>query len=220
MRSTCRRRDTGIQVKVGGRELDEDIAAIRAVARALRPGVTLAVDANRSWSVQDAMHASAACRDVRVALEQPCASYEEIAVLRGRLAHPVILDEIVESPEVAMRAIVEGVADGFGLKVSRVGGVGPMLAIRDMCRARRVSHTCDDAWGGDITAATCVHIAATVDPSVLAGVWIAAPYIPEHLDPAHPVVAEAGRIAVPSGPGLGIEPDVRSWPDPVALYEA
>jgi L-alanine-DL-glutamate epimerase-like enolase superfamily enzyme len=166
-----------IQLKVGGRGLDEDIAAVRAVDRALRPGVALVADANRAWSVPDAMLASAACRDVRMALEQPCASYEEMASLRGRLAHPVILDEIVESPEVAMRAIVEGVADGFGLKVSRVGGVGPMLAIRDMCRARRVGHTCDDAWGGDIAAATCVHIAATVEPSLLAGVWIAAPYM-------------------------------------------
>ena len=206
-----------IQVKVGGRDLGEDLAAIRAVRQAA-PDVELVIDANRSWSTADAVLASNACADVRMTLEQPCASYEEMASLRGRLRHPVVLDENVETPAVAMRAIVEGVADGFGLKVTRVGGIGPMLAIRDMCRARRVRHTCDDAWGGDIVAATCVHVAATVDPALLAGVWIAAPHIAEHVDLVRPIAASAGRIAVPTGPGLGVEPDIASWPAPAATY--
>jgi 4-hydroxyproline betaine 2-epimerase len=208
-----------IQLKVGGRDLSEDIAAIRAVRAVLAPEINLAVDANRSWTTADAVLVSNACADVQMSIEQPCGSYEEMASLRGRLRHPVILDEVVDSPAVAMRAIVEGVADGFGLKVTRVGGIGPMQAIRDMCRARRVPHTCDDAWGGDLVAATCVHIAATVDPALLAGVWIAAPHIAEHLDPRHPVTVSAGRIAVPDGPGLGVEPDPASWPDPVASYD-
>jgi len=188
-----------IQIKVGGRDLGEDIAAIRAVSAALGPEVQLAVDANRSWTTADAVLASNACADVRMALEQPCASYEEMGSLRGRLRHPVILDEIIETPAVAMRAIVEGVADGFGLKVTRVGGIGAMQAIRDMCRARRISHTCDDSWGGDIVAATCVHLAATVEPALLAGVWIAAPHIAEHIDPVHPITASSGRISGPRG---------------------
>ena len=118
-----------------------------------------------------------------------------------------------------MRAITDGVASGFSLKVSRVGGITAMQAIREMCRARRIPHTCDDSWGGDIVAATCVHLAATVDPSLLAGVWIAAGYIAEHLDPRRPVAASAGRTpGTLTGPGLGVEPDIASWPDPVASY--
>ena len=207
-----------IQLKVGGRDLSEDIAAIRAVREALAPEVRLMVDANRSWTTADAILASNACSDIPIALEQPCASYEEMASLRGRLHHPVILDEIIQTPADAMRAIVEGVADGFGLKVTRVGGISATQAIRDMCRARRVPHTCDDSWGGDIVAATCVHLAATVEPALLAGVWIAAPYIAEHLDPVNPITASAGQIRVPTGPGLGVEPDYHSWPDPAASY--
>ena len=63
-----------IQVKVGGRDLSEDITAIRQVRKALAPEVQLAVDANRSWTTTDAVLASNACPDVQMALEQPCAS--------------------------------------------------------------------------------------------------------------------------------------------------
>ena len=48
--------------------------------------------------------------------------------------------------------------------------------------ARSLPHTCDDSFGGDIIAAACVHVAATVQPNLLDGVWIAAPYIKQHFD--------------------------------------
>ena len=38
----------------------------------------------------------------------------------------------------------------------------PMRAVRDICEARALPHTCDDSWGGDIIAAECVHVGATV----------------------------------------------------------
>jgi len=63
------------------------------------------------------------------------------------------------------------------------------------------------AWGGEVIAAACVHIAATVRPDLLEGVWLAQPYIEEHHDPKHGVSIENGFIKVPMAAGLGIEPD-------------
>lgn len=60
-----------------------------------------------------------------------------------------------------------GLVDGFGMKVTRVGGLHPMRAFRDLCAARNLPHTCDDSWGGDIMAAACTHIGATVAPELL-----------------------------------------------------
>jgi L-alanine-DL-glutamate epimerase-like enolase superfamily enzyme len=39
------------------------------------------------------------------------------------------------------------------------------------------------------------------------GVWLAAPYIEKHYDRQNGPKIENGRIRVPQGPGLGIEPD-------------
>ena len=38
-----------------------------------------------------------------------------------------------------------GVCDGFGMKVTRIGGLHAMATFRDICEARAMPHTCDDA---------------------------------------------------------------------------
>ena len=207
-----------IQVKVGGRTLEEDIEAIRKVSGVLEPGVRLAVDANRSWTVAEAITISRLCEDLPFVLEQPCDSFDEIAALRGRVRHPVFLDESIEDLRALNRAIVNGVAQGFGLKVTRVGGLSAFRAIRDTCDAYNLPHTCDDSWGGDVIAAACVHVAATVRPRLLEGAWIAAPYIRDHYDPQNGVRIVNGSIEVPSGPGLGVVPATEQWGPPVASY--
>lgn len=99
-----------------------------------------------------------------------------------------------------------GICERFSFKVTRLGGLTKAAVARDLCALRSLPHTCDDAWGGDVIAAACVHLAATVEPRLLDGVWIAQDYIGHHYDPDHPVTVQNGEIAVPQGPGLGVRP--------------
>jgi L-alanine-DL-glutamate epimerase-like enolase superfamily enzyme len=95
-----------------------------------------------------------------------------------------------------------------------------MRAFRDVCAARNLPHTCDDAWGGDIIAAACTHVGATVEPTRLEGVWLAAPYMDGHYDAENGIRIENGHIAVPRGPGLGVTPDEARFGAPVASLNA
>lgn len=196
-----------LQIKVGGRPVEEDVATIRKVAEVVRPDIRLAVDGNRGWPTRDALTVSRLCSKHVFVMEQPCDTIEEIAAIRRLLHHPVYLDESTESLSIILRAVGEGIADGFGLKVTRLGGLSAMRTVRDICRARNMPHTCDDSWGGDIIAAACVHIGATVEPRLCEGVWIAAPYIDGHYDPENGIAIRDGWLDVPKGPGLGIVPD-------------
>lgn len=207
-----------IQLKVGGRPLAEDLAAVRAVAAVRAPGVKLAVDANRGWTARDAITASRLCADIDCVFEQPCDTYEEVAAIRPVIRHPIYLDESTENIGVVLRAVGDGVADGFGFKITRLGGLSIMRTIRDICRARNLPHTVDDAWGGDIIAAACVHLGATVNPEHFDGSWIAQPYIAGHYDEKNPVAVRDGWIEVPKGHGLGVSPDVARWGAPVQSY--
>lgn len=209
---------TRLQVKVAGRPLEEDIAAIRKIGEVLKPGIRLAIDANRGWTTRDALTVSRLTAEVNYVMEQPCDTIEEVASIRPVLQHPVYLDESTESLNVVLRAVAMGIADGFGFKVTRVGGLSTLRTIRDICRARSLPHTCDDAWGGDIIAAACVHIGATVDPHLCEGVWIAAPYIDGHYDREHPVAIRDGWLDVPTGPGLGVVPDRDALGKPVMSF--
>ena len=207
-----------LQIKLGGRDVATDIAVIRKVWEAVGPGARLAADANRGWTTRDALRVSRECPDIPFVMEQPCNTLDEIAAIRGQLSHAVYLDESAEDLNTVLRAVGAGLCDGFGMKVTRLGGLGPMAAFRDIAEVRAMPHTCDDAWGGDIIAAACTHIAATVRPDLMEGVWIAAPYIDGHYDPSGGVRVEGGHIRLPEGPGLGITPDLAAFGAPLASW--
>jgi len=179
-----------LQVKIGGREPEQDIASVRKVWEAVGFKAGMAVDANRGLTTTEALHLDLMCRAIPFVFEQPCNTLEEVASLKGRILHPVYLD-----------------------------GLARMTTVRDLCAIRSLPHSCDDAWGGDVIAAACVHLATTVEPRRLEGAWIAQEYIDGHCDPENPVVIEGGHIRVPQKPGLGVRPDKSLLGAPIATYE-
>jgi L-alanine-DL-glutamate epimerase-like enolase superfamily enzyme len=128
------------------------------------------------------------------------------------------MDENAVDLSTVVQAVGTGLVDGFGMKVTRIGGLQPMMCFRDICDARNLAHTCDDSWGGDIIAAACTHIGATVRPQLLEGVWLAQPYIEGHYDSKNAVKIEGGHIALPIGPGLGVVPDEEKFGAPIASF--
>jgi L-alanine-DL-glutamate epimerase-like enolase superfamily enzyme len=207
-----------LQVKIGGRVVAIDIDVVRKVWERVGGRLRLAVDGNRSLTTRDTLRLSRECLDIPFILEQPCNTIEEIKSIRGQLHHGVYLDENGVDLATVLRAVGEGVCDGFGMKVTRIGGLHAMATFRDICEARAMPHTCDDAWGGDIIAAACTHIGATVQPRLCEGVWLAQPYIEGHFDPENGVAIEGGHIKLPRGPGLGVTPDESIFGAPVASF--
>lgn len=128
------------------------------------------------------------------------------------------MDESGSSLNTVITAAGTGLVDGFGMKVTRLGGLYPMRVFRDLCAARKLPHTCDDSWGEDIMAAACTHIGSSVAPQLLESVWLAEPYIEEHYDPENGIRIEGGHIKRPRGPGLGIVPDESLFGAPLASF--
>lgn len=210
---------TRIQVKCGARSLAEDIETVRAVASVLPADVPLLADANRGWTQRQAINFSQATRDIALALEQPCATLADHYAIQNKVCHPLYLDESADSIANVMDAISSGLAQGFGMKISRVGGLTSMQTVRDLAAARRIPHTVDDTWGGDILAASCVHMAASCLPSQHEGTWISEPYTSNsYAMRTAPITNNDGWITLPDGPGLGVEPDLDQWGPPVAEY--
>ena len=207
-----------IQIKAGGRDVAIDIAVVRKVREAIGDRAQLVVDANRGMTAADALRLSLACREIPFALEQPCNTMEEVAAIRPQIAHPIILDENLESLSDVLRAVSMRVCDGFGLKLSRMGGLNAMATIRDICAARSIPHTCEDSWGGDILAAAILHIGATVEPRLLESVWTAGIYIEENYDPENGINVVDGHFDLPTGAGLGISPDESRIGEPSVSY--
>lgn len=207
-----------LQIKVGNRPVEIDIEVIRKVWERVGNTVRLAVDANRSLNSRDLLRLSRECLDVPIIIEQPCNTTEETARVRSMLHHAVYMDESTESLPAVMRIVGDNLADGFGMKITRIGGIRPMTVVRDICESMSLPHTVDDAWGGDIIAAACVQMGATVKPQLREGVWIAQPYLGSHYDPENGIKVVNGHIALPKGPGLGVVPEESLLNPPVASF--
>ena len=207
-----------LQVKIGSRPVEVDIEVVRKVWERVGTRMRLAVDGNRALTTRDTLRLSRECQDVPFILEQPCNTIDEIRSIRAQLHHAVYLDEAAVDLATVISAVGQGLCDGFSMKVTRLGGLRPMVAFRDICEARSLPHSSDDAWGGDVIAAACVHLGATVHPRLNEGVWIAQPYIEHHYDPEGGISIEDGHIRLPAGPGLGVVPDATIFGPPVASY--
>lgn len=208
-----------LQIKVGGRPVEIDIETIRKVWDVVKgSGMRLAIDGNRGWTTRDALRVSRECPEIPFIMEQPCNTIEDLQKIRPQVAHGIYMDENSTSLNIVISAAGTGLVDGFGMKVTRIGGLHPMRAFRDICEARNLPHTCDDSWGGDIIAAASTHIGATVRPDLLEGVWLAAPYIEGNYDPKNGIRIKGGHIELPTGPGLGVVPDEGQFGAPVASF--
>ncbi|WP_380158519.1 o-succinylbenzoate synthase [Kineococcus sp. R86509] len=119
--------------------LAEDVARVAAVREALGPTGRVRVDANTGWSVEEAYEALTALGEFDLEYaEQPCATLEEMALLRRRLAAagtPVLLaaDESVRKAEDPLRVAGLEAADIVVLKVAPLSGVRTALAVAQAC---------------------------------------------------------------------------------------
>jgi L-alanine-DL-glutamate epimerase-like enolase superfamily enzyme len=192
------------QLKVGG-DPTEDVARIRAAAEALGPGDRLVADANTGWLTHDALRVARAVRDVDVYLEQPCASYEECLTVRRCTDHPFILDEVIDSVEMLLRAHADRAMDVVNIKISKFGGLTKARQARDLCVSLGIAMTLEDSWGGDVVTAAIAHLAHSTPPEFLFTATDFNSYVTVSVADGAPLRVN-GRMAAPTAPGLGVTP--------------
>jgi L-alanine-DL-glutamate epimerase-like enolase superfamily enzyme len=192
------------QLKVGG-DPTVDIDRIRAVAENRHPGDRLVADANTGWRMHDAMRVVRAVRDVDVYIEQPCLTYEECLSVRRHTDHPFVLDEVIDSIDVLVRAHADRAMDVVNLKISKLGGLTRTRQARDLCVALGVAMTLEDSWGGDVVTAAIAHLAHSTPPEFLFTATDFNSYVTVRNAEGAPRRSN-GRLAAPLTPGLGVTP--------------
>jgi L-alanine-DL-glutamate epimerase-like enolase superfamily enzyme len=188
-----------LKVKVGVGDDAGRLAAVRALAG---PEVELRVDANGAWDVEQAVcaiEALAACGLELV--EEPVHGLAAVRQVRERVATRVAIDETAAEHG----AMTAGVADAVCLKLSRCGGIGGLLAAATLVRASGAEPYVASTLDGPLGVAAGVHAAAALasrGPLPACGLATLGMFdgIVNQLAPVR------GEIAVPQGPGLGVEP--------------
>lgn len=201
------------QLKVGS-DPDDDISRIKAVLKVLQPGDILVADANTGWLTHQALRVVNALAGEDVYVEQPCETLEECLVIRKHTHLPMVIDEIITGIRPLIRAYEQQAMDAVNIKLSRVGGLSKAKQIRDLCETLGIVMTIEDSWGGDITTATISHLAGSTRPELLFTSTDFNSYVDIRIAEDAPR-RTAGRLPVPTSPGLGIHIDEKKLGKPV-----
>ena len=206
-------------VKIGG-DVDRDIARIRDVEAHRSPNETILYDVNRGWTRQQALRVMSATEDLNVMFEQPCETLDDIAAIRTKHAAPVSVDESLVTLQDATRIARDGLAEVFGIKLNRVGGLTKAARMRDVALAHGIDMFIM-ATGGSVLADTeQLHLAATVPDANMLGTWACQDMITTEIAGGRGPRNIDGHLHLPDTPGLGVHPDEDALGPPVATYVA
>jgi L-alanine-DL-glutamate epimerase-like enolase superfamily enzyme len=195
----------GIKLKVGQPDWKRDVERVEAVRGHLGDGVAIMVDANQQW---DRPRAQRMCRIFEpfglIWIEEPLDAYdhEGHAALAAQFDTPIATGEMLTSVAEHAELIRHRAADYLMPDAPRVGGITPFLKIAAQAEEGHLM------LAPHFAMELHVHLAAAYPTEP----WL------EHFDWLEPLFEErleiaAGRIVVPTRPGLGLtlSDQARAW---------
>ena len=199
---------TQFQVKLGAdQNWQADVERLKKVREKVAPHHLVYGDWNCGASQLDATRVGRAVAGLDIMLEQPCKTMAECAAVRRATGLPMKLDESVHDTASLLEGHRLGIMDAAALKLSKFGGVSALRRARDLCLHLGARMCVEDTWGSDIATAATLHLGISTPPERLLNVCDLSGYVHPRLDPKAPT-RENGRIALPSGIGLGVMPDL------------
>jgi mandelate racemase len=201
IRASLDRGFRAIKIKIGGGNLELDVASVSAVRTMIGPDVNLMVDYNQSLDPVEARRRIARLEPFDLAwVEEPVAAedFEGHARVRAGSAIPIQTGENWWFPRDMEKAIATGASDLAMLDIMKIGGVTGWLRAMGQAEAASLpvsSHIFVEASAHVLAVTPSAHWLEFLD--------IAAAVLSE------PNIVEDGKV-VPRGPGLGIEWDEKA----------
>jgi D-galactarolactone cycloisomerase len=205
-----------MKLRIGRFPVGQELAAIREVVRNGPADFAWMADGNGAYAHDDALAVGRSLEELRFRwLEEPMPTndYPGYAPLASALDIPLSGGEILESPELAAAPLDHGSFDIIQPDLSICGGLAPLLAIGDQARTRGVAvipHACN----GALLLAATLQVLAILDVPEAAPHWMQ-PILEFDVGEnpirsavlREPIRVVGGWVAIPSGPGIGVDVD-------------
>lgn len=183
----------------------DDYGQVEAVREAVGPEAKIRVDANATWSLEEAKRLLVGIEPFGIELaEQPVATLEEMGEVAAATSIPLAADESITDRAEAERAVELGACAYTGIKLSKVGGREAAIEIASLLPAYLSS-----ALDGPVGIAAAAHVALTLDKE--GGPALAHGLATQRLFASTVAAIECelrgDTLHLPPGPGLGVEID-------------
>lgn len=190
-----------------GADAATDEALVRAIRDAVGDQVDIAIDAGLAWDAKTAIRRVKMLEPYRLLwMEEPLHPDD----LRGyrRLSQavdmPIAAGEEECTREGFRRLMDEGHVDVIQIDVTRVGLTQARLVAAD-ARERGIG-VANHTFTTDLNAAVSLHFLAAIPNAVICEYCVEPGELSRHLV-STPIRIVDGKAQVPTGPGLGVEPD-------------
>lgn len=205
MLAACRHKD--FKLKIGKRPVDQDVAHVAAIRKALPDFASVRVDVNMAWREREALHGIAALADAGcVLVEQPVHGVEPLARLQAKSTTALMADEILTGPECALAAAAKHAGDVFSIKIEQAGGLFAAGKVISIAEAAGIAVYGGTMLEGPIGTIAAAHLFAGVR-SLEWGTEFFGPLLLTEELLTEPLGYADFELKVPAGPGLGIELD-------------
>ncbi len=195
-----------------------DLEPLSALREALGPGFPLVADANAAYGRESTGELSLLDPLSLAMIEQPLGPLDLVghARLRGEIATPICLDESIRSAHDVATCLALGLRPVINLKPSRVGGYAESLEILALAGREGLG-----LWIGGMLESSLgrAHLLQlSTHPGVTLPGDVSDPRRYLATDVCGPLAAAGnGGLAVPTSPGIGVEPDPRMLPAPTEI---
>ena len=186
-----------VKLRLGRPSAAEDLAALRAVRKAIGPAVTLMVDFNQGLSVAEAIRRGRMidAEGGVLWIEEPVRAddFAGCARVAREVATPIQIGENFMGPEQMAQALAAGACDYVMPDAQRIGGVTGWMRAAALAQAAGVemsSHLFPEASAHLLAVTPTCHYLEYVD-------W-ANPVL------AAPLELRNGQVLIPARPGIGL----------------
>lgn len=206
-RMLAQRRHNIFKLKIGRRAVADDVAHVAAIKKALGDRAAVRVDVNMAWSELQAQHGLAALADAGCELaEQPVATAEALARLKGRYPIAIMADESLTGPASAFALARVAGADVFAVKIEQSGGLRAAQQVAAIADAAGIALYGGTMLEGAVGTVASVHVFATFR-DLQWGTELFGPLLLTEEILIQPLQYQDFQLAVPTAPGLGIALD-------------
>ena len=204
------RRHRIFKLKIGLREVDADVAHVLAIKRALGDRASVRVDVNQAWSETDAVRGIEALEaGVIDMIEQPVRAEHTAAMARlaQRFAVALMADEALHGPLDALAFARNDGADVFAVKITQSGGLLPAAQVAAVAQLAGIGLYGGTMLEGGVGTAASAQLFSTFGELAF-GTELFGPLLLTQEVLRTPLVYRDFMLQVPTGPGLGVEPDM------------
>jgi len=195
-----------IKLKGGVFEPRQEVDAIIALHAAFGPNMPLRIDPNALWKVETAIQFGKEMEPYLEYLEDPVRGQENMALVRKALKTPLATNMCTTSFEEIPNSVLLGSEDIILSDHHFWGGLRSSMNLAGLCAtfSRGLSMHSNSHVG--ISLAAMVHLGAAL-PDMSYALDTHYPWQSDEVIVGGRIKFEEGSVAVPDGPGLGVELD-------------